>query len=118
VDNKIETIEANAFEGLNNLVELILYQNNLRNINVNAFMYLNNLCFLDLKYNAIKSLTEGMLYGLTNLNRLEISYNIALNRIDDFAFNCLSNLKYLEAEALLSLKSIKKNSAVARKFSS
>jgi Leucine-rich repeat (LRR) protein len=91
---EIETIEINAFKGIETKLDVLnLRSNKLSNIaNIfNGLIYLKSL-YLD--SNQIKQINHNDLCNLTQLKMLSLSLNL-IRTISNFKFACLYNLKYL-----------------------
>ena len=98
-DNKIRTINLNAFTGLNNLITLKLSQNNIFKIEKNSFS-LFSLLNLELKNNSIERIESFSFTNTKNLKTLDLSMNkltiIQANVFNDMTELVHLNLKYNE----------------------
>lgn len=75
-NTKIKTITSNAFNGLGNLLNLAIVQNQqLRSIQSYAFISLYFLDMLDLSRNKLSVIGEHTLAGLTRMRRLALNNN-------------------------------------------
>jgi Leucine-rich repeat (LRR) protein len=93
-NNKIASIDANTFNGLNNLTELNLANNKIASIDANTFNGLKNLEWLHLDNNQIASIEANTFNGLNNLTGLYLDNN-QIASIDVNTFNGLNNLEIL-----------------------
>ncbi|XP_066278895.1 toll-like receptor 4 [Branchiostoma lanceolatum] len=102
--NEIAFLKANEFSGLENLVSLSLYDNNISTIEpgVRAFQGLRKLEKLNLSSNRIAAITSKMFEGLENVTNLDLSSNILLGEIEPYGFYGLRRLKRLEISSSLS----------------
>ena len=94
-DNKIDSIELKAFEGLDILKHLYLSLNNIKQFNKNSFIELSKLNILDLDQNYIKSIEEGQLNGLDSLNHMSLKFN-EFNQVKKKSFAKLFSLAFLD----------------------
>tara|TARA_Y100000590_G_C15735209_1_gene1018301 strand:+ start:4078 stop:4494 length:417 start_codon:yes stop_codon:yes gene_type:complete len=92
--NKIESIEEGAFQGLTNVRELDLRNNNLRAIAPNAFKGLHSLGVLTLSNNPLIKVEAGAFKELGNLYSLEIS-NVPLEGLPKNVFYDTPELRNL-----------------------
>ena len=115
----LETIDDNAFRGLNNLKQIDFSSNKLTRISENvlqslkklewldlkenklnqidAFGYLSNLTFLNLSSNQITHLGNECFKGLKSLKELKLEHN-KVRQIEEKAFFGLENLEILNLE--------------------
>lgn len=122
--NEMESIESDAFRGMNSLLDLNLrYNNRIDDLNFvaslpntllrldlgannitdipdNIFCHLSKLVFLDLSYNKIKTIGEKTLVGLKKLSDLDLWGNsieqILNGPYDDL--RCMQNLNFCNNE--------------------
>jgi Leucine-rich repeat (LRR) protein len=73
--NGIESIDENAFKGLDNLYYLVLSKNKIKIIHPNTLSGLKNLQSIFLDHNSINSLHEQTFYKLRKLQTLSIKNN-------------------------------------------
>lgn len=85
----LNSIDKDAFQGLNNLEKLFLNENLLTDIKPGTFSGLENLRVLDLSYNNLLSIDKNM---VSNLTKLEIIY---LNDNPSLLKNNLADVKIL-----------------------
>lgn len=94
IDNKLQQIQQNIFDGLYNLQSLNLRNNQLQQIQSNAFIGLQNLQLLDLADNKLHQIQPNAFNGLQNLEKLELQDN-QLQQINPQVFAGLQNLQGL-----------------------
>ncbi|KAF7471153.1 toll-like receptor 3 [Marmota monax] len=97
-----------TFSGLKqtNLTTLNLSHNNLNVIGNNSFVWLSHLKYFFLEYNNIQHLSSHSFYGLSNVRYLNLKGSFtkqgislaSLPQIDDFSFQWLKCLEYLNME--------------------
>ncbi|XP_014661389.1 PREDICTED: leucine-rich repeat-containing protein 15-like [Priapulus caudatus] len=97
-DNRIETIEPDAFRQLPQLTNLFLSGNELH-LSSGIFTGLENLRELDLENNSIFHLHENEFSGLDNLTKLTLSYN-PLKILHDEILRRVPNLRTLNIAGL------------------
>ncbi len=93
-NNKLTTIQPDAFIGLTNLQILWLGGNQLTTIQPGAFNGLTNLQILGLNHNQLQTIQPNAFNGLGNLQDLYLDKN-QLTTIQPNAFNGLGSLQYL-----------------------
>ncbi|KAJ8984694.1 hypothetical protein NQ317_004953, partial [Molorchus minor] len=93
-DNKISTIERDAFQDLVNLERLRLNGNEIRHIPENSFSTTPNLFRLDLSHNVITVIGKKTLRGVNSLENLQLDNN-RLTCIDDNALRSMKDLEVL-----------------------
>lgn len=106
--NQLDTISHTTFGGLKqtNLTMLDLSCNSLRVMGNDSFAWLPHLEYLSLEYNNIEHLSSRSFYGLSSLRHLNLRRSFArqsisltsLPKIDDFSFQWLKRLEYLNME--------------------
>ena len=87
-------IQDRAFQGLDQLHKLVLYNNNINKIKNTMFDGITNLKILDLSYNYIVNLDSNTFEYLVNLNTLYLNNNY-FDKIDKTMLNNLLNLRIL-----------------------
>ncbi|XP_007946579.1 toll-like receptor 3 [Orycteropus afer afer] len=97
-----------TFSGLKqtNLTMLDLSHNSLNMIANDSFAWLPNLKYFNLEYNNIEHLYSRSFYGLFNVRHLNLKRSFtkqstsfaSLSKIDDFSFQWLKSLEYLNME--------------------
>lgn len=105
---QLYTTSSMTFFGLKwtNLTMLDLSYNKLNVIGNNSFRWLSQLEYLFLEYNNIEHLSSYTFYGLSNIRYLNLKQSFIkqsnslalLPKIDDFAFQWLQCLEYLDME--------------------
>ena len=103
-DNQLRALPANVFDKLSNLKELFLDGNRLSALPANVFDELTNLTKLFLSNNRLSSLPEDIFDPLTDLKILAINTN-KLSSLQSGVFDQLTNLTrlYLNSNQLSSL---------------
>ncbi len=96
-NNKLTTIQPNAFAGLPNLTTLNLSYNQLKDIQPDAFADPTKLEGLSLNFNQLKDIQPDAFANLTNLTTLNLSHN-QLKDIQPDAFADLTNLRGLRLD--------------------
>ncbi|XP_070316120.1 toll-like receptor 3 isoform X4 [Odocoileus virginianus] len=106
--NQLDTISHMTFDGLKqtNLTTLDLSRNSLRVMGNDSFAWLPHLEYLFLEYNNIEHLSSRSFYGLSSLRHLNLRRSFtrqsisltSLPKIDDFSFQWLKCLEYLNME--------------------
>jgi Leucine-rich repeat (LRR) protein len=94
VDNDIDFLDKNSFEGATSLTNLDLNNNQLKNVESYTFYRLINLKYLYLYSNNLKVLKSFTFGNLVNLNTLELRDN-DIDTIEEDAFIGLNKLKKL-----------------------
>ncbi|OCT80713.1 hypothetical protein XELAEV_18027527mg [Xenopus laevis] len=89
---QLESLPADAFSGLSNLLELSLHSNNLSSIDQDLFQNLQQLEKLSLYSNNLKVLSENMFYNLSNLQILALN-NSNLHTLPGQIFQELPSLQ-------------------------
>ncbi|XP_069600459.1 toll-like receptor 3 isoform X1 [Ranitomeya imitator] len=102
-NSQFTRIHNTTFKGLNstNLISLDISKNSLSQIDNDSFIYLRSLEMLNLEENQISHLSSRAFNGLSNLTYLNLKKFFSSSkdaRIDDFSFQWLPNLKYLNME--------------------
>ncbi|KAM4051123.1 toll-like receptor 3 isoform 2-T3 [Anomaloglossus baeobatrachus] len=102
-NSQLTKIHNTTFKGLNstNLISLNIFKNSLSQIDDNSFIYLNCLEILNLEDNQMSHLSSRAFSGLSNLTYLNLKKFFSSSkdaRIDDFSFQWLQNLQYLNME--------------------
>ncbi len=92
-DNKISTIDPLAFQGLGNLQELNL-QNNEIALPAGVFTPLRQCTKLSLSFNQLPRIANSTFMGLTHLEELYLNHN-KISVVEVNAFQDLSSLKQL-----------------------
>jgi len=100
-NNKINKLASKCFQGLSNVIEIKLNNNQLMEIDEHAFERLSKLDILDLSNNKINKLVPKCFQGLSNLETIILNNN-ELTEINQNAFVRPSNVKRLD----LSINSI------------
>ncbi|KAG8512568.1 Toll-like receptor 3, partial [Galemys pyrenaicus] len=105
---QMNRISNETFAGLKqtNLTRLDLSHNSLNEIGNRSFSWLPHLEYFSLEYNNIRHLSSDSLYGLSNLRYLNLRRSFtkqsnslaSLLKIDDFAFQWLTCLEYLDMD--------------------
>ena len=90
----ITDLKSGDFDGLTNLTELRLDDNQLSALPENIFDQLTNLTVLNLSGNQLNALPDGLFDQLTNLTRLALSNN-QLSALPENIFDQLTNLTLL-----------------------
>ncbi|KAK5650601.1 hypothetical protein RI129_001630 [Pyrocoelia pectoralis] len=93
-DNRIHTIEKDAFQDLVNMERIRLNGNNIRHIPDNLFSTMSNLFRLDLSHNSITVIGRKTLRGITAIKNLQLDNN-HLTCIDDLALRSFKDLEIL-----------------------
>ena len=85
-DTQLVEINAEMFEGMDNLEFLWLYRNKLTSVPLNAFMKLTQLNLIDLGSNQIEELPNGLFKNNVNLETIVLHQN----KVDPMNFNLFS----------------------------
>jgi len=91
-DNKIKEIHPKLFNGLTNLEVIDFGCNQIKELDPNLFNELTNLKEINFDCNNIKELDPNLFNGLTNLKKINFRYN-DIEEIDANIFNGLANLE-------------------------
>ena len=91
VNSQLVEINAEMFEGMDNLEGLYLYRNKLTSVSLNAFMKLTKLKYISLSYNQIEELPNGLFKDNVNLETIGLSGN-KLKFIGSTLFDGLTKL--------------------------
>ena len=97
VDSQLVEINAEMFEGMDNLEILYLEANKLTSVPLNTFMKLTKLKRIDLDRNQIEELPNGLLKNNVNLEIIYL-YSNKLNFIGSTLFDGLTKLDYVDLE--------------------
>ncbi len=89
--DSMETIEADAFNHLDTLSHLFLYNNKIKSLQPGCFRGLPSVTVLHLHSNKIKSLKNGVLNDLTSLTEILLNDN-ELMHLDSATFQGMSQL--------------------------
>lgn len=73
--NFIEQLEANTFDGLNNLLALYLNRNKLTTIDPHVFSQLSSISILEISSNLISKLYQNTFTNLTELVEVDLNDN-------------------------------------------
>ncbi|KAJ9586411.1 hypothetical protein L9F63_019946 [Diploptera punctata] len=94
-DNKLKTLEANAFDQLRELMIISLRKNLLSNLDPDVFKSLKNLIYLDLSENQLGGSFDSNMFS--NQNNLQVVYinNNNVQSIDVELFRRVTSLKRL-----------------------
>ena len=93
-NNHIKQINDYSFANINNLEELNLGSNKISAFAESSFINLKNLRVLILRKNNLMHLPSRIFYTLVNLEELDFSsQNKNVKKIEDYAFDRISNLK-------------------------
>lgn len=95
--NQVTSIPADTFRSCVNLEEIYLYNNKLQTLDKNAFVGLSKLWRLDLGANLITEIQTELLHPLTNLTILMLMKNNIIT-IQPNAFQSLHKLWYLNLD--------------------
>ncbi len=95
--HKIQKLEANTFEGLDNLETLSMKRGSLVEIDVSAFNGLDSLKTLDIGKNRIKAIAPGTFRNLLELKVLDLGHN-SISTLDAGIFSGLVNLEKINLE--------------------
>ncbi|XP_056415458.1 toll-like receptor 3 isoform X2 [Hyla sarda] len=103
LNSQLNRIHNTTFKGLNstNLISLDVSKNSLSQIENNSFIYLQHLKNLNLEESQVSHLTSVAFSGLSNVTYLNLKKffsNSKDPKIDDFSFQWLQNLQYLNME--------------------
>ena len=92
--NKMAYLNDGCFQGLLQLTDLILWQNEITIIKSSSFVYLSNLQFFALSFNEIRNLSDFTFINNPKLLSLHLAMN-KITHIGEHAFTGLSMLRYL-----------------------
>lgn len=93
--HQLDQLDAEVFDGLNNLVQLSLDHNRIKVIPAFAFYFIPNLRTLSLSHNEILDLNYRDLAGLLQLLHLDLSYN-NLTKLSEMTFPPFPKLETLD----------------------
>ncbi len=93
----LENIEAGAFNNLDSLSSLCLFNNKLTTINSGVFNTLSLVTNLQLQHNRIKKLESDSFQGMKSLTALYLNDN-AIQQLPSLIFSNLSNLFMLDIQ--------------------
>ena len=94
--NELKQIDQESFGHLKNLQYLHLASNYISQISEDAFENLVKLLYLDLSNNCLRHIPSKIFYSLLNLEILDLSsQQKPIKQIDDYAFDRLSNEKFM-----------------------
>jgi hypothetical protein len=91
-NKNFQTIDAEMFKDMSNLVQLELSECGIKNIAEDSFSRLNSLKVLDLSDNSIKQLNERVFWSLEDLDELNLHYN----QIEEMSVKLLQNNRKLK----------------------
>ena len=94
-NNKINSTEREAFNGLSNLKQIYLYGNDLTKLNNKMFVGLDSLEEMTLSFNKINSIEAGTFTGLRYLKELWLDNNKVLEHVTGNMFAGLNRLELL-----------------------
>ena len=97
VYSQLVEINAEMFEGMNNLEELYLYDNKLTSVPLNTFMKLTKLKYIDLQQNQIEELQNGLFKNNVHLETIYLHSN-NLKFIGSTLFNGLTKLNHVHLQ--------------------
>ena len=98
--NQIEEVSDVDFQGITQLVKLILRNNLITNISENTFASSKNLLFLDLSYNRLERLQSHVFIGLGRLKVLILRGNVRLKQLESGIFSPLESIPRLDLRHL------------------
>ena len=97
-DKQLGEINAEMFEGMDNLEKLYLGANKLTSVPLNAFMKLTKLKIISLRQNQIEELPNGLFKNNVNLETIYLNGN-KLKFIGSTLFDGLTKLNHVSAWA-------------------